>query len=185
MTPSFTRRVPDGDTMDRAVCDACGFVAYDNPKIVVGSVVRYGDRILLCRRDIEPSRGKWTLPAGYLEHGETPEEGARREAFEEATADIVIEGLLAVYTIRRLAQIQLIYRARIDTATFAPGPESQAVALFLPHEIPREAIAFPSVHWALMHAAMDGGPYVNPPGGNESGPDAPPFTNAAASVTSE
>lgn len=186
MIPSFSRQIPDGDTILRAVCDNCGFVAYDNPKIVVGAVVRAGERILMCRRDIEPARGKWTLPAGYLEHGETPEEGARREAFEEATADIAIDGLLAVYTIRRLGQVQLIYRARLLSA-FAPGVESQAVALFGADGIPRDEIAFPSVRWGLMHEvlARDGGhviPFVNPPDGDEDGPDAPPFA-AAATVT--
>lgn len=167
MTPNFARLIPDGDTLERAVCTACGFVAYDNPKIVVGAVVTAGPRILLCRRDIEPSRGRWTLPAGYLEHGETPQEGARREAFEEATAEIAIDGLLAVYTIRRLAQVQLIYRARLVGATFAPGPESQAVGLFHPAEIPAD-IAFPSVRWALVHAEQGGGPHVNPEDGDET-----------------
>ncbi|WP_369415126.1 NUDIX hydrolase [Acuticoccus kalidii] len=164
MSQTFSRRVPDGDNMERAVCDTCGFVAYDNPKIVVGAVVRAGPRILLCRRAIHPSRGRWTLPAGYLEHGETPEEGARREAFEEATADIVIEGLLAVYTIRRLGQVQLIYRARLDTPSFAPGVESQAVALYGEDAIPWDDLAFPSVRWALRQERQRGGPFVNPPG---------------------
>lgn len=176
MTHSFSRRVPEGDTLERAVCDTCGFVAYDNPKIVAGSVVRYGHRILLCRRDIEPGRGRWTLPAGYLEHGETPEEGARREAYEEATVDIAIDRLLAVYTIRRLGQVQLIYRARADGQAFAPGPESQAVALFADDEIPWQHLAFPSVHWALLQERQDGGPFANPPDGNQAGPDAPAFT---------
>jgi ADP-ribose pyrophosphatase YjhB (NUDIX family) len=162
MTPEFVRRVPDGDTLERAVCGRCGFVAYDNPKIVVGAVVRHGRQILMCRRDIEPSRGLWTLPAGYLEHGETPEEGARREAWEEATADVVIEGLLAVYTIRRLGQVQLLYRARLATPRFAPGVESQAVALYDEDDLPWETIAFPSVRWALRHERESGGPFVNP-----------------------
>lgn len=162
VTPAFSRRVPDGDSMERAVCDRCGHIAYDNPKIVAGAVVTYGGRILLCRRDIAPSRGLWTLPAGYLEHGETPEEGARREAYEEATAAIVIDALLAVYTIRRLGQVQLIYRAHLTAPVFAPGPESQAVALS-PSEIPWEAIAFPSVRWALTQAREPvGAPFTNP-----------------------
>jgi len=171
MTPSFTRRVPHGDSLERSVCDTCGFVAYDNPKIVVGAVVRAGERILMCRRDIEPSRGLWTLPAGYLEHGETPEEGARREAFEEATAEIEIEGLLAVYTVRRLGQVQLIYRARLTGTAFAPGPESQAVALFHENDLPKGSIAFPTVHWALAHERRTGGPFQNPAPGDGPGPD--------------
>jgi len=164
MTPSFSRKVPDGDNMERAVCDTCGFIAYENPKIVAGAVVRCGSRILLCKRNIEPARGRWTLPAGYLENGESPPEGARREAYEEATAEIVIDGLLAVYTIRRLSQVQLIYRAHLAQEKFAPGPESQAVALFEPDEIPYDEIAFPTVRWALAHEARPGGggPFVNP-----------------------
>jgi len=171
MTPSFTRRVPHGDDIERAVCDTCGFVAYDNPKIVVGSVVRAGSRIMMCRREIPPSRGLWTLPAGYLEHGETPEEGARREAFEEATAEITIEGLLAVYTVRRLGQVQLIYRARLAEEAFAPGPESQAVALFEDDALPWDGLAFPTVHWALAQERQPGGPFQNPPAGEGPGPD--------------
>ncbi|MBJ3778732.1 NUDIX hydrolase [Acuticoccus mangrovi] len=180
MNPVFSRRVPEGDNIERAVCERCGFVDYDNPKIVVGAVVTCGPRVLLCRRAIAPRKGLWTLPAGYMEHGETPEEGARRETYEEATADIVIEGLLAVYTIRRLGQVQLIYRARMEAGAFAPGPESEAVGLFAEDEIPWDAIAFPTVHWALAHARQPGGPFVNPPGGDESGPDAPPYTVTGA-----
>lgn len=171
MSPSFSRRVPAGDTLERAVCDTCGFVAYDNPKIVVGAVVRSGPRILMCRRDIPPSRGLWTLPAGYLEHGETPEEGARREAFEEATAEIVIDGLLAVYTVRRLGQVQLIYRAHLAAESFAPGEESQAVALFDADALPWDSLAFPTVHWALRHERRSGGPFANPPPGEGPGAD--------------
>lgn len=170
MTPAFSRRVPAGDTHERAVCDACGFVAYDNPKIVVGAVVRVGERIMLCKRDIEPARGRWTLPAGYLEHGETPEEGAAREAYEEACARIAIGPLLAVYTVRRLAQVQLLYRASLVGTAFAPGEESQAVALFAPDEIPHDAIAFPTVRWALAHEREAGGPFANPDGSEPPGP---------------
>ncbi|MEM8856123.1 MAG: NUDIX hydrolase [Pseudomonadota bacterium] len=170
MTPDFVRRTPDGDTHERAVCARCGFVAYDNPKIVVGAVVRVGGGVLLCRRDINPSRGKWTLPAGYMEHGETPEEGAKREAYEEATADIVIDGLLAVYTIRRLGQVQLIFRAHLAGSAFAPGEESQAVALFDDADVPWDDLAFPSVSWALNQERGPGGPFQNPPDGDQSGP---------------
>src|SRR6266568_1451154 len=107
------RTVPDGDTRERMVCPDCGFVAYENPKIVVGSVVVSGDRFLLCRRAIEPRRGYWTLPAGYLEVNESTMAGAAREAFEEAHARISIDGLLAVYDIPRISQVQVIYRARL------------------------------------------------------------------------
>ncbi len=148
----FVRQIPQGDTHERSVCATCGFIDYQNPKIVVGSVVSHGGRILLCRRAIEPRRGFWTLPAGYLELGETAEEGARREALEEAEATIAIDGLLAVFSISRIGQIQLIFRAGFAGTTephFAAGPESLEVALFDWDAIPRDEIAFPSVHWAL------------------------------------
>ena len=164
----FIRQLPDGDNIERDVCRRCGFIHYDNPKIVVGSVVRVGTRILMCRRAIEPRRGFWTLPAGFLEQHETPEDGARREALEEANAAIEISGLLAVYTVPRISQVQLIYRAGL-AGGFSPGPESLEVALFSHDEMPWDEIAFPSVHWALEHdrAVVEGrgsAPFSNPPG---------------------
>ncbi|MBV9524075.1 MAG: NUDIX hydrolase [Alphaproteobacteria bacterium] len=143
------RLIPEGDTRERQVCPDCGFVNYENPKVVVGSVVSCEGRILLCRRAIDPRRGFWTLPAGYLELNEAPAEGARREAREEAQAEITIDGLLAVYSIPRISQVQLIYRAHLRRREFAAGPESLEVALFGWDEIPWDALAFPSVRWAL------------------------------------
>jgi ADP-ribose pyrophosphatase YjhB (NUDIX family) len=148
---SFVRRVPEGDNRERLVCGDCGFVNYENPKVVVGSVCTWEDRILLCRRAIPPRLGFWTLPAGYLEVHETTMDGARREAQEEACADIEIDHLLAVYNIPRISQVQLIYLARLRSPEVAAGPESQEVGLFHWDEIPWAEIAFPSVHWALGH----------------------------------
>jgi ADP-ribose pyrophosphatase YjhB (NUDIX family) len=145
------RGVPEGDNRERMICADCGFVLYDNPKIVVGSVARWGERILMCRRSINPRRGYWTLPAGYLELNESTSAGAEREAWEEAQAKIAIEGLLAIYDIPRISQVQLIYRARLISDRVAAGPESLEVALFGWDEIPWEEIAFPSVRWALQH----------------------------------
>jgi len=145
------RRIPEGDTRERMVCPDCGFIAYENPKIVVGAVVASGDRFLLCRRAIEPRRGYWTLPAGYLEVNESTMAGAAREAFEEARARISIDGLLAVYDIPRISQVQVIYRARLAEPGFEPGPESLEVRLFAWDEIPWDDLAFPSVHWSLQH----------------------------------
>ena len=164
---SFSLRTPEGDDVARKICDTCGFVAYENPKIVVGSVVRHDGRILLCRRAIQPRQGFWTIPAGYLELNETPEDGARREAREEATAQLAIERLLAVYSVPRISQVQLIYRASLAEPTIAPGIESQAVDLFAWDDIPWDELAFPSVHWALNHdrAAQEGAlpvPFTNP-----------------------
>jgi ADP-ribose pyrophosphatase YjhB (NUDIX family) len=144
-------RVPEGDDRPRLTCPDCGFVAYENPKVVVGSVVLHDGRVLLCRRAIEPRRGFWTLPAGYLELEESTEAGAQREAMEEAGARIALEGVLAVYNIPRISQVQVIYRARLVDPEVAPGRESLEVALFRWEEIPWDEIAFPSVRWALGH----------------------------------
>jgi ADP-ribose pyrophosphatase YjhB (NUDIX family) len=145
----FSHRVPEGDDRKRMVCDSCGFVHYENPKIVVGAVATWEDRILLCRRAIEPRHGFWTLPAGYLELGESTEQGAVREAWEEARAELDIDQLLAVYSIPRISQVQMIYRARLKTPSIAPGPESLEVGLFRFEEIPMGQLAFPSMFWAL------------------------------------
>jgi len=150
LAPSFRRRIPPGDDRERRVCDHCGFVDYENPRIIVGSVSIWEDKVLLCRRAIEPRRGHWTLPAGYMELGESPEAGARREAWEEARAMLETECLLGVYGLPHLGQVQLIYRARLLEPTIAPGPESEEVGLFGFDELP-EVLAFPSVHWALEH----------------------------------
>jgi ADP-ribose pyrophosphatase YjhB (NUDIX family) len=144
-------RVPEGDNRERLTCPDCGFVHYENPKIVTGVVAVWDDRILMCRRAIEPRRGRWTLPAGYLELNETTAEGAAREAWEEARARLEIDALLAVYDIPRISQVQLFFRARLLTETIAAGPESEAVALFRWSEIPWDDLAFPSVGWALHH----------------------------------
>jgi ADP-ribose pyrophosphatase YjhB (NUDIX family) len=146
----FTRRVPPGDDIERAICDRCGFVDYENPRIVVGSVATFDDRVLLCRRAIEPRSGYWTLPAGYLERNESPEQGALREAWEEARARLQIDQLLATYAITRISQVQLIYRARLADPEVSAGPESREVRLFSWRDLPpSDQIAFPSVRWAL------------------------------------
>lgn len=142
-------RVPHGDDRERLVCAECGFVNYVNPKIVVGSVCQWHEAILLCRRAIEPRKGFWTLPAGYLETGESTEHGAAREAWEEARARIAINALLAVYSLSRISQVQLIYRADLLDPAVTPGPESAEVALFAWEDIPWTELAFPSVRWAL------------------------------------
>jgi ADP-ribose pyrophosphatase YjhB (NUDIX family) len=143
--------VPEGDNRERMVCPDCGFINYENPKVVVGAVCLWQERFLLCRRAINPRRGYWTLPAGYLELNESTPAGAMREAWEEAGARIAIDGLLAVYDIPRISQVQLIYRAHLTAPDFAPGPESLEVKLFAWEEIPWEELAFPSVRWALDH----------------------------------
>ena len=161
MKPSFTRRTPPGDGHERVVCDHCSFVQYENPKIVVGSVVHVPAEnggeggILMCRRAIEPRRGYWTLPAGYMEMGETPAEAAAREAREEALAAIEVHGTLAIYTVRRLGQVQIMHRATLR-GPFGVGEESLDVRVFAWDDIPWEEIAFPTVVWALHHDRREG-----------------------------
>jgi ADP-ribose pyrophosphatase YjhB (NUDIX family) len=151
---SLEWRVPDGDERDRRVCPACGTVHYENPKIVVGAVCTAGDRVLICRRAIEPRAGFWTIPAGYMELHETAEEGARREAWEEARARIELQGLIAVYSVPRISQVQLLYRARLLDEAVSPGPESMEVKLLAWTEIPWRELAFPTVEWVLRRASM-------------------------------
>ncbi|WP_343564070.1 NUDIX hydrolase [Kiloniella sp. b19] len=146
---NFSRRVPCGDDRERLVCDTCDFVAYENPKMVVGSVVTWEDRVLLVKRAIEPRLGYWTLPAGFMELNETVEEGAKREAWEEARARVSFDQVLAIYSIPRISQTQVIYRGVLTDPAVEPGPESQEVGLFSWDEIPWEDLAFPTVHWAL------------------------------------
>lgn len=167
----FERRVPAGDDRSRLVCRDCGFIAYENPKIVVGTVAAWDERILLCRRAIAPRRGFWTLPAGYLEQHETALDGARREAWEEARARIEIDQLLAVYSIPRISQIQLIYRARLTSPEVAAGPETLELDLFAWDAIPWDRLAFPSVHWALQDYRAVRGATVFAPRGNPPGED--------------
>ena len=124
------RGIPEGDNRERMICADCGYILYDNPKIVVGSVARWDDRVLLVRRSINPRYGYWTLPAGYLELNEAASAGAEREAWEEARARIEIEGLLAIYDIPRISQVQLIYRARLLDEAVHAGQESLEVGLF-------------------------------------------------------
>lgn len=147
----FAKRVPHGDDKERLVCADCGWIHYVNPVIVVGAVVHHEGKILLCRRAIEPRQGFWTMPSGFMEANETTEEGARREAFEEARAEIEIEALLGIYSVPRISQVQMIYRARLLRPEFSAGPESLEVALFDWEAIPWSDLAFPSVNWALDH----------------------------------
>ena len=125
----FEKRIPDGDNRERLVCARCEFIHYQNPKIVAGAVCTWGDRILLAKRAIEPRKGFWTVPAGYMELGETTEQAAEREAREEACASIEIERLLAMYSVARIGQVQIMYRARLLNADVAAGVESEEVAL--------------------------------------------------------
>jgi ADP-ribose pyrophosphatase YjhB (NUDIX family) len=163
------REIPEGDNRPRLVCPDCGFINYENPKVVVGAVVTWQGKFLLCRRAINPRKGHWTIPAGFLELNESVIDGARREAVEEACADIEIDALLAVYNVPRISQVQLIYRATLPRPDFAAGEESLEVTLFDWDALPWDDLAFPSVRWALHHFDEVRGmasfaPRTNPPG---------------------
>ena len=144
-------KIPEGDERERLVCSNCGFIHYDNPKIVVGSVAVWEDKVLMCRRAIAPRIGYWTLPAGFMELHERSEAAAAREAWEEARADIEVHDLFALYNIPRISQVQLFYRATLRSPAIEPGPESTEVRLFGWDELPVDEFAFPSVPWALQH----------------------------------
>ena len=171
----FESKVPEGDDRPRLVCRDCGFIHYENPKVVVGSVATWEDRILLCRRAIEPRRGYWTLPAGYLEQRETAVAGAEREAWEEAGAKLIIDQLLAVYSILHISQIQLIFRAELASPDLAAGTETLELDLFSWQSIPWEDLAFPSVRWALRDHRAVRGRSGFAPRGNPSEPEEGPF----------
>ncbi len=165
----FSRSVPPGGTHERDIRGTCGFVHYVNPKVVTGSIVRRDGLMPLCRRAIEPRRGFWTLPAGFMELGETVEAAARREAREEANAEIVIGRLFAVNTIPHLAQVQVMYLAHLAVPDVSAGPESLEVKFMGWDEIPWADLAFPSVRWALeqyrsVEVRSDFAPFSNPPG---------------------
>ena len=152
---SVTHRIPEGDSLQRAVCDACGTIHYQNPKIVVGCVPVYGERILLCKRAIEPRHGLWTLPAGFMENNETAGEGAAREALEEANARVEIEDLYTVYSIPNISQVYMMFRARLLDPDVSPGAESLEVKLVTESEIPWDRLAFAMVKRTLEHFLED------------------------------
>ena len=141
--------------MVRAVCDACGTIQYENPKIVVGCLPVLGDRILMCKRAIEPKYGLWTLPAGFMENNESAPEGAAREAMEEANAHVEIEDLYTVYSIPHISQVYMMFRARLVDPNVSPGVESLEVKLVTEDEIPWDTLAFAMVRRTLTHFLED------------------------------
>lgn len=143
-------RLPDdGDTKARAVCTACNTVHYENPLNVVGTVPYWGDQVLLCKRNIEPRFGKWTLPAGFMELDETTSEGAARETVEEAGAQFEMQDLFSLLNVARVGQVHLFYRARLLSDQFNPGTETIEARLFAEAEIPWDEIAFRTVKETL------------------------------------
>ena len=150
-----TYRVPADDNRERAVCSVCGTIHYENPLNVVGTVPVWNDKVLLCRRNIEPRYGLWTLPAGFMELGETTEQGAIRETEEEAGARITLQGLFTVLNVVRVGQVHLFYRAQLHDTDFAPGPESIEAQLFREDEIPWGELAFRTVRETLLRYFED------------------------------
>lgn len=148
-------RVPPGDHLPRHVCDACGTIHYENPRIIVGCIAHWEGRVLLCRRAIEPRLGFWTLPAGFMENGESTEQGALRETLEEAGARVGLQALYTLFSVPQINQVHMLFRGRLLDPDFAPGEESLECRLFRESEIPWEEIAFITVRRTLRHYFED------------------------------
>jgi ADP-ribose pyrophosphatase YjhB (NUDIX family) len=146
---------PAGDHLPRHVCPACGVIHYQNPRIIAGCIPEWEDRILICRRAIEPRYGYWTLPAGFMENGETVEHGAAREAHEEALAHVNIGSLIAVVNVLRSQQVHMMFRAQLTNLDFGAGSESHEVKLVHPRDIPWDDLAFESVRFTLQRFIDD------------------------------
>ncbi|HVF63607.1 MAG TPA: NUDIX hydrolase [Casimicrobiaceae bacterium] len=148
-------RIPDGDTLPRFVCDRCSAIHYQNPKIVVGCVPLWDEKVLLCRRAIEPRRGLWTLPAGFLENDETVTAGALRETLEEAQARVELDELYTMISLPQISQVYMVFRARLLDLEFGPGPESLEVRLFDEADIPWPDLAFRTIARTLRNLFLD------------------------------
>lgn len=148
-------RIPDGDNLPRFVCGACGEIHYQNPKVVVGCLPEFEERVLLCRRAIEPRLGLWTLPAGFLENGESISAGAERETLEEASARVGIGALYTVISLPQINQVYIMFRAQLLDLDFGPGPESLEVRLFREEEVPWEELAFRTITRTLRNYFLD------------------------------
>ena len=154
-SPRIELRVPEGDNLPRFVCADCGTIHYQNPKIVVGCLPEWQGRVLLCKRAIEPRYGLWTLPAGFLENGETIVAGALRETLEEARARVEPGDLYTVISLPQINQVYMMFRARLLDLDFGPGPESLEVRLFDEDEIPWEELAFRTIGRTLRNYFLD------------------------------
>ena len=149
--PQFDRGIPSDDNRERLICRQCGWIHYENPRLVVGALATWDGRILLCKRAIAPREGYWTVPGGFMEVGETTEAGAVRETLEETGAPVAVDDLLAVYSLPHIGQVHLVYRGRVLEPRIDPGPESLEAAFFTADEIPWDELAFPTNTWALRH----------------------------------
>ncbi|MBT5230481.1 MAG: NUDIX hydrolase [Methylococcales bacterium] len=147
--------IPDGDNRPRHICNSCNTIHYVNPKIVAGCLAHWEDKVLLCKRAIEPRYGLWTLPAGFMENGESTEQAALRETWEEATAKVSIQHLYTMYSIPHISHVYLLFRGQLDNLAFKPGVESLDVKLFTEDEIPWGQLAFPVVTRTLKQYFQD------------------------------
>lgn len=150
-----SKRIPDGDDRLRYVCTSCDVIHYQNPRIIVGTIPVFEDKILLCKRAIEPRKGFWTVPAGFMENGETTEEGAFRETWEEAKAKVTNGELYRIFDLPYINQVYMFYRATMEQPEFAVGAESLEVELYDEQDIPWDQIAFPVVVEALREFFSD------------------------------
>jgi ADP-ribose pyrophosphatase YjhB (NUDIX family) len=146
---NLTRAIPEGDDRLRHICGDCGTIHYQNPKVIAGCIPVWEDRVLLCKRAIEPRYGTWTLPAGFMEMGETLEQAARREAFEEARVQVELEPLYTLFSLPHISQVYVFFRARMLAEEFGAGEESLDVRLFREQDIPWDDLAFETVHRSL------------------------------------
>lgn len=148
-------RIPEGDNLLRHVCDHCNTIHYQNPKMIAGCIPIWENEILLCRRAIQPRYGLWTLPAGFIENKETVEEAAVRETFEEAKANIELQGLFALISLPHINQVYIMYRASLLDLEFSAGDESLEVKLFNEGDIPWDQLAFPTIRYTLESYLKD------------------------------
>lgn len=157
----ITWAIPVGDNRHRHMCTSCDIVFYDNPRIVAGTLPTYQGKILLCKRAISPRKGYWTLPAGFMENGESTEQAALRETLEEANANVMLNGLYSVITVPHISQVHMFFLAKMPTPEYSSGEESLEVELFSPEDIPWDEIAFPTVTETLrLFLANQPGPHV-------------------------
>lgn len=152
---SVVLQIPEGDDRERHVCSSCELIHYSNPRVIVGCVPYYEGRVLLCKRAIEPRKNYWTLPAGFMENGETTPQGAARETWEEACAKVSNLELYRVFDVPSISQVYMFYRCDLDDGAFGVGPESLETDLYLEKDIPWDNIAFPVIQQTLKSFFLD------------------------------
>lgn len=152
---TVSQRIPEQDDRPRYICDTCHYIHYENPRIVVCALPCYEDKVLMCKRAIEPRYGLWTLPGGFMENDETTQDAALRETWEEARANISIGNMYALYNLPHINQVHIFYLAQLESTDYAAGMESLQVELLTEQETPWDEIAFTAVHDALQHYFRD------------------------------